>query len=335
MGNRTTTTDTLTLPKPAGGWSSTFDYGAGDWWSRRPEVDRRKALAPVLNQLQRLDAQRLRLEREGGTVKDLAVLGATPLARRLGLMLEEGLSLARFDRILADVAATAAEARVSVVTGDTKVIERRKRSGVDRDDAADGLFINTAGVGVRRPDARLGIARVESGDAVLFSSRIAEHGLTILSVRNGIEFDTELRSDAAPLNHLVGALLNSGADVKFLRDATRGGVAGVLTDIAEGRGVGVEIEEERLPVSRTARHAAEMLGLDPLVTANEGVFVAVVAGADAERALAALRSDSRGRNGAVVGRVVESDPPMVELLTQAGGRRVVQRPYGEELPRIC
>jgi hydrogenase expression/formation protein HypE len=137
------------------------------------------------------------------------------------------------------------------------------------------------------------------------------------------------------LNHLVGALLDSGADVKFLRDATRGGVAGVLTDVCEGCGVGVEIEEGRLPVSPTARHAAEMLGLDPLVTANEGVLVVVVAGSDAERAEAALRGDPRGANAAVVGRIVESDPPMVELLTQAGGRRVVQRPYGEELPRIC
>ena len=270
-----------------------------------------------------------------GTVNDLAVMGATPLALSLGLILEEGLSLARFDRILADIAATAAEAGVPVVTGDTKVIERRQRSGVGNDDVADGLFINTAGVGVRRLDARLGVDRVQPADTVLFSGRIAEHGLTILSVRNGIEFDTELRTDAAPLNHLVAALLDSGADVKFLRDATRGGVAGVLTDVSEGRNVGVEIEEERLPVSRTARHAAEMLGLDPLVTANEGVIVAVVAGADAERALAALRGDPRGRNAAVVGRIVESDPPMVELLTQAGGRRVVQRPYGEELPRIC
>ncbi len=270
-----------------------------------------------------------------GTVNDLAVMGATPLALSLGLILEEGLSFARFDRILADIAATAAEAGVSIVTGDTKVIERRLRSGVKNDDVADGIFINTAGVGVQRPDARLDIARVEPGDAVLLNSRIAEHGLTILSVRNGIEFDTELRSDAAPLNSLVAALLDSGADVKFLRDATRGGVAGVLTDICEGCEVGVEIEENCVPVSPTARHAAEMLGLDPLVTANEGVVVAVVAGADAKRALAALRGDPHGVHAAIVGRVVESDPPMVELLTQAGGRRVVQRPYGEELPRIC
>jgi hydrogenase expression/formation protein HypE len=265
-----------------------------------------------------------------GTVNDLAVMGAVPYALSLGLILEEGLSFEVLDRIVASIASTAAEADVSVVTGDTKVIERRQGTG-----ASDGLFINTAGVGVLRADARLDVTRIEPGDAVLVNGPIAEHGLAVMSVRHGIGFDTVLRSDAAPLNTLVAGLLDSGADVRFLRDATRGGLAGVLADIVEAAAISIEIEEERVPLAPAARHAAEMLGLDPLSTANEGKIVCVAAAADAERALQAMRRHPLGRNAARIGRIVGTRPPLVELLTCAGGRRVVQRPYGEELPRIC
>ncbi len=265
-----------------------------------------------------------------GTVNDLAVMGADPVALSLGLILEEGLPLATLDRIIASVAATAREAGVSIVTGDTKVIERRATDG-----AAAGLFINTAGVGRMRAGLRLGLERIEAGDAILVNGRLADHGLAVMSVRNGLEFESSLRSDAAPLNGLVTALLDSGADVRFLRDATRGGVAGVLADIVDGRRLSVEIDEERLPMSATARHAAEMLGLDPLTVANEGKVVVVVAGRDAERALAALHGHAYGRDAAVIGQVVERRRALVELPWRAGGRRVVQRPYGEELPRIC
>jgi hydrogenase expression/formation protein HypE len=268
-----------------------------------------------------------------GTVNDLAVMGAEPAALSLGLILEEGLPLALLDRVMASVGATAREAGVHVVTGDTKVIERR--ASREAAEGQEGLFINTAGVGWLRRGVGLSLADVEEGDVLLVNGGIAEHGLAVMSVRSGIEFDSTLRSDAAPLNGLVAQLLGSGGRIRFMRDATRGGIAGVLADISEACGVSVEIEEERVPLSRTARHAAEMLGLEPLTVANEGKLVAVVAKADAARVLAACRAHPRGRDGAIIGRVTGGEPPLVELVTRLGGRRVVQRPYGEELPRIC
>ena len=270
-----------------------------------------------------------------GTVNDLSVMGATPIALSLGLILEEGLSMAVLDRVMAAIASTAKEAGVTIVTGDTKVIERRRTGGAADETADDGMFINTAGIARKRADAALDVQRVAPGDIVFINGTLADHGLAIMSVRNGIEFETELRSDAAPLNGLIATLIDSGADIKFLRDATRGGVAGVLADVSEATGLSVDVDEAQLPISPTARHAAEMLGLDPITVANEGKIVGAVAGADAERALAALRGHPLGRAAALIGRVTDAHPPLVELVTRAGGRRVVQRPYGEELPRIC
>jgi hydrogenase expression/formation protein HypE len=270
-----------------------------------------------------------------GTVNDLAVMGATPIALSLGLIIEEGLPLDVLDRVVASIARTAREAGVQIATGDTKVIERGHRDSVQGQTASDGLFINTAGVGCLRSDVRLGVERVAAGDVVLVNGPIAEHGLSIMALRGGIAFETELRSDAAPLNGMLGQLFDAGLDVKFCRDATRGGVAGVLADISEARGLTIEIEEQAVPLHPTARHAAEMLGLDPLSTANEGKIICVVAEGDGDRAVRALQNHPLGQETAVIGRVVESHPPLVELITRAGGRRVVQRPYGEELPRIC
>jgi hydrogenase expression/formation protein HypE len=269
-----------------------------------------------------------------GTVNDLAVMGADPVALSLGLILEEGLSLDVLDRILASIAATAREAGVNIVTGDTKVIERRKTPAAGQP-AGDGLFINTAGVGRRRPEVNLDLGRIVPGDLVLINGTLADHGLTIMSVRSGIEFESVLRTDAAPLNSLIAQLLDCGADVKFLRDPTRGGLAGVLADISESTSSSIDVTEDQVPVSLTARHAAEMLGLDPLTVANEGKVVAVVASRDAERALGALRSHPLGKLAAVIGQITGAAPPLVELITRAGGRRIIQRPYGEELPRIC
>lgn len=274
-----------------------------------------------------------------GTVNDLAVMGAQPVALSLGLILEEGLPLEVLDRIVASIATAADEAGVRIVTGDTKVIERRTAEAASNGDegrgAREGMFINTAGVGRLRGDARLGIERIEPGDAVIVSGTLADHGLAIMSVRNGLEFDTPLRSDVAPLNGLIGRLLESGADVRIMRDATRGGLAGVLADVSERRGVSIEIDEAAIPILPAARHAAEMLGLDPLSTANEGKAVAIVAGRDAEHAVAALRSHALGTHAAVIGRITDAEPALVELLTRIAGRRIVQRPYGEDLPRIC
>lgn len=261
-----------------------------------------------------------------GTVNDLAVMGARPLALSLGLVIEEGLPMALLDRVLDSVAAAAAEAGVPVATGDTKVIERR---------GEDGLIVNTAGVGVLPEGFAVDASRIEPGDALLVSGHLAEHGLAVLSVREGLAFETEIESDAAPLNGLVQAMLATGGDVKFLRDPTRGGLAGVLADLAEDSGLSLEVDEAALPLTRAVLGAAELLGLDPLTVANEGKVVAAVAAADAERVLAACRAHPLGRDAALVGRFTKAAPPLVELLTRGGGRRLVSRPYGEQLPRIC
>lgn len=263
-----------------------------------------------------------------GTVNDLAVSGARPVALSLALVVEEGLPIALLERMLDSVARAAEEAGVRVCTGDTKVVERGR---------GDGLTITTAGVGVRpdgleAPDG----SGISAGDVLILSGRIAEHGLAVMSVREGLEFATRLESDVAPLGGLVEALRESGAALRFLRDPTRGGLAGVLADLVALTNLSVEVEEDAIPISPTARHAAELLGLDPLAVANEGKLALVVAEVDAERALDALRAHPLGAHAAVVGRFVEpAGQPLAELLTRAGGRRLVQRPYGEELPRIC
>lgn len=261
-----------------------------------------------------------------GTVNDLSVAGAVPVALSLGLILEEGLPIDLLDRITESIALAAAEAGIHVVTGDTKVVERL---------GGTGLYINTAGVGYLRPDCHLNSGRIEPGDCVIVSGNIADHGLTIMSRREGIEFDSDLHSDAAPLNGLIANLFDAGVDVRFMRDATRGGLAGVLADMSERARLTIEVEESRIPISRTARHAAEMLGLDPLTVANEGKAVFAVVRRDASRAMAALRSHPLGERAQIIGCFTECDPPLVELITRSGGRRIVQRPYGAELPRIC
>ena len=261
-----------------------------------------------------------------GTVNDLAVMGAVPKALALALVLEEGLEMAVLERIVESIASSAEEASVVVATGDTKVIEHR---------GSGGMTITTAGVGELADGAELAAAGIESGDAILLTGRIAEHGLAVMSAREGVRFRTGLVSDVAPLNSLAQALLGAGG-VRFLRDPTRGGLAGVLADLAEETSRCIEIDEVAVPLSPAARHAAEMLGLDPLTIANEGKIVAVVAADAAESVLAAGRAHPLGADAAVIGHVGDpSDWPLVELLTRAGGRRIVQRPYGEELPRIC
>jgi len=245
-----------------------------------------------------------------GTVNDLAVMGAEPRALSLALVIEEGLAIATLEAVVDSIAGAAREAGVVVATGDTKVVERGR---------GDGLTITTSGVGVVPDGVRLGLDRVAPGDAVLLSGRIAEHGLAVMSVREGLGFETELTSDVAPLGGLTAALRAAG-DVKFLRDPTRGGLAGLLGDISEGAGVGVEVHEDAVPIAPAARHAADLLGLDPLAVANEGKCVAVVAADDAEAVLAACRAHPLGRHAAVVGRVVKADVPLVELVTRVGGQ---------------
>ena len=261
-----------------------------------------------------------------GTVNDLAVMGATPKALSLALIIEQGLPLTTLDRIVDSIAAAARQAGVVIATGDTKVVEHGR---------GDGMTITTAGIGIMRDDVQIAADRIQPGDVVIVTGRIAEHGLAVMSAREHLAFDSELTSDVAPLGGLIERLCSDGGDIKFMRDPTRSGLAGVLADLAETTGLTIEIDEDVIPISPTAWHAAELLGIDPLTVANEGKCVVVVSAEDAERALAACRRHPLGKRAAIIGRVFHRDPALVELITRAGGRRIIQRPYGEELPRIC
>jgi len=263
-----------------------------------------------------------------GTINDLAVCGARPVALSMGLIVQEGLEIALLKRVLASAGRAAAEAQVPIVTGDTKVVGR---------DALDGIVINTAGIGQLLPQAQLGFERVLSGDRIVLSGPLGEHGLAIMSQRESLSVSAELASDCAALHHVTAALLASlGDEVRFMRDLTRGGLATTVVDLARGAGRDIEIDEEAIPVNRSAWAAAELLGLDLLTVANEGKLVAVVSESSADEAVKIMAGHDVAAQAAVIGTVgSESASQLVEMITRIGGRRVVQMPYGEELPRIC
>jgi hydrogenase expression/formation protein HypE len=261
-----------------------------------------------------------------GTVNDLAVCGARPLGIALGLIMAEGLERSILARVMDSIAATAREAQVKVVTGDTKVVGRGQ---------CDGLYVTTAGIGQVPEGLTLGYAEVRDGDKILINGFIADHGLAVMLARDMPHLTTPIRSDAAPLNGLIERVLESQARVRFMRDPTRAGISGLLADLARSAGQRIVIEEESLPVRRETRHAAEMLGLDVMEVANEGKVVMVVADEDAGKALAAMRSHPLGKDAAIIGEVTGMTDGLCELHTTSGGRRVVQKPLGEQLPRIC
>lgn len=262
-----------------------------------------------------------------GTVNDLAMMGATPRYLTAGFVLEEGLPFDVLDRILDAMAAAAAEAGVTIVTGDTKVVDRGK---------ADGLFVNTTGVGILSAGFRPQPAGARAGDVVLVSGPLGRHGMAIMAVREGFAFESEIVSDTRNLAPLVGALREGiGDGVHVLRDATRGGVASALNEIAAASRVGVELDDHAVPVPGAVRAACEMLGFDPLYVANEGVMVVFVEPDSAESALDILRGFPAGRECSRVGRVVAGNPGLVVLRTGLGGTRVVDLLPGDQLPRIC
>lgn len=261
-----------------------------------------------------------------GTINDLAVSGAIPLALSVGLILEEGLPLAELGVITETMGAAARSAGVSIVTGDTKVVDAGH---------GDGVYINTAGIGLVPAGVDLGRHRVAPGDRILVSGPIGQHGIAVLSVRDGLEFGSEITTDSAPLTGLVRALLESGADVTMMRDPTRGGLAATLNEIAAASGTGVEIVERAVPVREDVRAACGFLGLDPMQVANEGRLVAFVRGADAEKALATIGSHPLGEGAALIGGVVAAHPGVVVAKTGIGGTRIVDLPLAEQLPRIC
>ncbi len=259
-----------------------------------------------------------------GTVNDLAMCGAEPKYLSLALIIEEGLPTESLRRIVASIKAAAEAAGVAVVTGDTKVVERGR---------GDGVYITTSGIGVVRYPG-LGPERMRTGDAVLISGTAGDHGAAVMLARDAL-MEGEIRSDCAALNGLVRAVLESGAQVRVLRDPTRGGVATTLCEFAESAALGIELDEAAIPVRRDVSAACALLGLDPLYCANEGKMLAVVAAKDAERALAAMRSVPEGKNAAIIGRVISERPGKVVLRTAMGGGRILQKLAGAQLPRIC
>ena len=262
-----------------------------------------------------------------GTVNDLAVAGAKPLGIALSLILAEGLPRTTLERVMTSVGETAREADVQVVTGDTKVVGREQ---------ADGIYITTAGVGAIPADRRVHPDRINPEDVLLINGPIADHGLAVMLAREMPEVTSVLSSDAAPLNGLIEALFEAVGDkVAFLRDATRSGLAGVAADLATRTGFHVSLDEQSIPLRQETLHAAEMLGLDPLEVANEGKVVAVVRPEAADDALAAMRAHPLGELAASIGKVVDERDALCEIITPIGGRRILQKPYGEQLPRIC
>ncbi|MFC8348399.1 hydrogenase expression/formation protein HypE [Streptomyces sp. NPDC057280] len=262
-----------------------------------------------------------------GTVNDLAMRGAWPIALSVSLIVEEGLPLAELRSVMESLGKAAQEAGVPVVTGDTKVVGRG---------AADRLFVNTTGVGQRHGSLHPSAALARPGDAVLLSGPIGLHGTTVLSTREGLGFEGDIASDSRPLHRLVRALVPFGADVHVLRDPTRGGLAAALNEIARDSAVTVEMEESAIPVPEAVAAACDLLGLDPLIVANEGCLVAFVTGDAADDVLAAMRSLPEGAQAVRIGEVAEREPQgRVVLRTLVGARRIVEMPLGEQLPRIC
>jgi hydrogenase expression/formation protein HypE len=261
-----------------------------------------------------------------GTVNDLSMAGADPMYLSLSLIIEEGFSVTQLKTIITSVQRTAAEAGVKVVTGDTKVVNRG---------AADKLFINTAGVGPIPEGLDIASSRARVGDRVILSGPIGDHGIALLSQREGLRFESSLESDCAPLNGLVKEMVAASGDIHCLRDPTRGGLASTLNEFAEGSKVGVRIEEEKIPVRDLVRGACELMGFDPLYVANEGKLVAVVPPRDAEKLLGIMRRNPYGQEAVIIGEIVSDHPGRVVMKTRLGTSRIVDMLTGELLPRIC
>ncbi len=261
-----------------------------------------------------------------GTVNDLSVAGAEPLYLTAGFIIEEGFPLADLKRIIASMAAAAKQAGVTIVAGDTKVVNRGK---------ADGVFINTSGIGVLGDGVDISPKNMREGDAVIISGALGNHGVAILAERNGLTFDPPIVSDTRPLNSLVKTMYQVSDKIHFMRDPTRGGLATTLKEAALESGLCIRIREQALPVPPPVKGACSLLGLDPLYVANEGILVAVVDADVAERIVAAMRRHEHGKAAAVIGTVDRSAPGMVLLETAAGGSRIIDMLQGEQLPRIC
>jgi hydrogenase expression/formation protein HypE len=261
-----------------------------------------------------------------GTVNDLACCGSVPLFLSLAFILEEGLPIETLWQVVLSIKKASEQVGVKIVTGDTKVVEKGK---------GDAIFINTSGIGERIKGTMIGPERCRPGDVVIINGPIAEHGIAILSRREGLDFSPSVRSDTAPLSPMITDLLQKVRSVNVLRDPTRGGLASALNEICGSSGTGIELYEENIPVSEAVRGACEILGLDPLYIANEGKVLVILPEKDAEKALEILRSHAEGTRSTVIGKVLEAHPGMVRLKTLVGSTRIVDMISGEQLPRIC
>jgi hydrogenase expression/formation protein HypE len=261
-----------------------------------------------------------------GTVNDLAMSGARPLYLTAGFILEEGLPMKQLIRIVCNMAKAARDANVTIVAGDTKVVEKGR---------GDGCYINTSGIGILPLDREINIRRAEQGDSILINGTIGDHGMAVMSVREGLEFESMIQSDTASLSDLVQLMLEVCPEIKVLRDPTRGGLATSLHEIAVASGCGIRIEEARVPVEPVVQSACEFFGLDPMLVANEGKLVAVVPSQSVDRLLIAMRKHPLARKSAMIGHVVEDPHHHVVAQTALGVNRVVPMPIGQQLPRIC
>lgn len=262
-----------------------------------------------------------------GTVNDLAMCGAKPQWLSVALIIEEGLPMETLARVIESIKESARAANVQIVTGDTKVVDKGK---------GDGLFINTAGIGIiEKPDLSINPKNVQVGDKIIINGDIGRHGMAIMSVREGLEFESTITSDCAPLNHIVMNLIDSGVQIHCLRDLTRGGLASALNEIASARKIRITINESTIPVLDEVKGACEILGLDPLYVANEGRMVLFVPPQDADRALEIIRKDENSKQAAIIGEVKPADQPLVTRISPIGTERILDMLSGEQLPRIC
>jgi hydrogenase expression/formation protein HypE len=261
-----------------------------------------------------------------GTVNDLAMCGARPLYLSCAFIIEEGFSMDDLWRVVLSMQEAARRAEVALVTGDTKVVDRGK---------GDKIFINTSGIGIIEGNVNIHPSRAAVGDKILINGPIASHGIAILSVREGLEFESAVESDTAALNSLVAAMFSTGSDIHVLRDPTRGGVASTMNEIAKSANIGIRLSESSIPISETAKGACEILGLDPLYVANEGKLVAFVPESEAQKVLNAMRAHPLGSESKIIGEVVNDHRGHVVLDTRIGGTRIVDMISGEQLPRIC
>ena len=261
-----------------------------------------------------------------GTVNDVAMCGAKPLYLSVGLIIEEGFAVADLEKIVKEMGAAARTAGVTVVTGDTKVVPKG---------AVDRIFINTSGIGLIPPNINVASRNARAGDRIILSGTIADHAITVLTQREGLSFKTGLKSDTAPLNHMVNEMFAVSENVHVLRDPTRGGVGTALNEIAEKSGVGIKIYEDKIPMKKEVGGACELLGFDPLYLANEGKLLAFVSGEDADAVLAAITANPYGKDATVIGEVVADHAGRVFMETRIGGERIVDMLAGEQLPRIC